>query len=176
MDKAIILKKFRSKKVLTIEDLTVLLARSIRTARRFVKEHQIMTSINKNARFYTLPDIPIFDRNGIWQYQDIFFSQYGNLKQTILHLILDSESGLTAIEVGRMVGLADNSPFMSTLKKIDTIKKEEFGKRGYIYYAHELEIYQRQKKLRMAIMARMTSLPSFRYRCCCDSNRIDQTS
>jgi len=155
-----ILKKFRSKKILTIENLMMLLGRSIRTARRFAKEHQLITSINKNARFYTLPDIPTFDSNGMWQYKKIYFSQYGNLREAVLHLIFDAEGGLTVGEIVRMAGLADNSSFISTFKDVEIVRREEIGNCRYVYYAGDPVIYQRQKKWRLSMTERMASLPS----------------
>ena len=54
MKTEIALELFRLKRVLTIEELTSLLKRSVKTARRFLKQHQCFTSINLNARYYTL--------------------------------------------------------------------------------------------------------------------------
>ena len=59
----IALNSFRLNRILTIEDLTSLLKRSEITVRRFLKECDSFTSINKNARYYTLPDIPRFDKH-----------------------------------------------------------------------------------------------------------------
>jgi len=47
----------------------------------------------------TLPEIPEFDRNGLWKYQSVLFSAYGNLKQIIIELIRRSETGLRACKI-----------------------------------------------------------------------------
>jgi hypothetical protein len=162
MDTKIVMKTFRSRKVLTLEKLTSLLGHSIRTTRRFLKQQNALTSINRNARFYTLPDLPKFDSNGIWQYRGIFFSLHGNLRQTILQLILRSDAGLTANEIIRMVGLSGNSPFVSTFKDVEAITREEH-RSGYIYFAQNAKIYKRQKNKRMTLSTTpgpLTSLPS----------------
>ena len=49
-----------------------------------------------------------------------------------------------------MVGLAANSPFMSTLKNVKTVRRENTGGNGYVYYASKRDIYNRQKKERGA--------------------------
>ena len=73
MNREIALTYFRSKKILTMKNLTQLLARSVRTSRFFLKEQEALSSINKNSSFYTLPDVPMFDANGIWEYKGVFF-------------------------------------------------------------------------------------------------------
>lgn len=154
------LNSFSLKKVLTIEDLTLLLKRSAITVRRFLKRCESFTSINKNAQYYTLPDIPHFDSNGLWNYKGVFFSRNGNLKQTVVHLIEKSDMGLSANEIEKMVGLSDNSSFVSTFRHIDAVKREAIGGRGrgkYIYFTQDREGYLRQQEKRLLSM---TSLPS----------------
>ncbi len=156
----IVLKSFRVKKILTIEELALLLNRSIITARRFLKKCEGFTSINKNARYYTLPNIPEFDNNGLWNYKGVFFSRHGNLRQTVVHLVTKSDRGLSADDIEKMVGLADNSSFMSTFKYTNAMKRETYGGKGsgrYIYFAKNRERYQHQQARRSASI---TSLPS----------------
>lgn len=150
MDRKIALQNFCSNKILTMEDLTQLLGRSVRTVRIFLKEQKALSSINKNARFYTLPDIPTFDKNGIWEYRGVFFSKYRNLRDTVLHLILTSGGGLTASEIANLVGIAANSSFMSTFKNARAVRREDTGRGVYVYYANEEDVYDRQKKQRVA--------------------------
>ncbi len=78
-----ILKSFRSKKVLMVEELAGLLGASAVTARRRLKKWNTYTSINCNGRYYVLPEIPVFDEKGLWKYEIVFFSRHGNLRKTI---------------------------------------------------------------------------------------------
>jgi hypothetical protein len=82
-----VIKKFKHKKVVTIVVLAAWLSCSIATARRRLKAWRAYTSYNHNGRYYTLPEIADFDENGLWQYQGVFFSKHGNLKQTLAHLL-----------------------------------------------------------------------------------------
>ena len=59
------------RKVLTIAELAKILICSFITVRRRLKEWRAYTSYNKNGRYYTLPSIPKFNKNGIWTYKDI---------------------------------------------------------------------------------------------------------
>lgn len=147
MNEQNVLENFRRRKIITIEQLVELLKCSVITARRRLKKWQTYTSINKNGRHYTLPQIPVFDQNGLWKYQAVLFSKYGNLKQTIIALIINSPKGLSAVEIAELVDLAPNSSYLSRVKNVAGVKREKDGGR-YIYLSDHLEIYTRQKQRR----------------------------
>ena len=69
------------------------------TVFRALKKYGYYTSFNHNARFYTLHDTLRFDRRGLWFYEQIGFSRHGNLKQTLLALIEQSDGGCTVAEL-----------------------------------------------------------------------------
>jgi len=145
MDEPRVLENFRRQKIITIEQLVRLLKCSVITARRRLKKWQAYTSINKNGRYYTLPQIPVFDKNGLWKYQTVFFSKHGNLKQTIVALITGSPEGLSAVEIGQLVDLVPNSSFLSQFKDVPGVKREKHQGR-FIYLSDSPEIYTRQKQ------------------------------
>ena len=126
MDENRVLENFRRQKIITIEQLVRLLKYSVITARRRLKKWQTYTSINKNGRYYTLPQIPVFDQNGLWRYQTVIFSKHGNLKQTIIALITGSPKGLSAVDIGQLVDLVPNSSFLSQFKDDGLVKSPEF--------------------------------------------------
>jgi len=142
-----ILEKFRRQKIITIAQLVQWLKCSVITARRRLKNWQSYTSINKNGRYYTLPQIPVFDENGLWKYRTVFFSKHGNLKQTIVALITESEKGLSAVEIAKLVDLVPNSSFLSRIKSAAGIKREKHQGR-FIYLSDHPQIYSRQKQRR----------------------------
>jgi len=133
-------------KVLTIEELSDMLASSVITARRYLKRWEAFTSFNHNGRYYTLPGIPRFDHHGIWRHQTIFFSKYGTLKQTIIHLVGRSESGFSAREIAQIVGLPSNSSIFSRLQDISGIRREKHQGR-FVYFSDEHQRYQEQKSV-----------------------------
>jgi hypothetical protein len=145
MDEKDVLKRFRHNKVLTIEQLVDLLQSSVITARRRLKKWKTYTSFNNNGRYYTLPDIPDFDTNGIWKYQMILFSRYGNLKQTIIQLVKQSKAGLNAREIADIVGLPSNSSFFSQLQSFTGIRREKHQGR-YIYFSDSPLLYKKQRQ------------------------------
>ena len=144
MNEKDVLKRFRQKKILTIEQLVSLLQFSLITARRRLKKWKCYTSFNKNGRYYTLPDIPEFDKNGIWKYQTILFSKYGNLKQTVIHIIEQSKTGLSAREISKIVDLPSNSSFFSQLQNLTGIRREKYQGR-FIYFSEDPALYGKQR-------------------------------
>lgn len=141
-----VLKRFHRMKVLTIEQLVDLLKSSVMTARRRLKKWEALTSFNQNGRYYTLPKIPQFDNHGIWKYQTILFSKYGNLKQTIIELVRRSEVGLSAREVAQIVEIQSNSSIFSQLHRVSGIRREKHEGR-FVYFSDQQETYQKQKSL-----------------------------
>ncbi|MBW2130855.1 MAG: hypothetical protein JRH13_16025 [Deltaproteobacteria bacterium] len=136
MDTLEAVKRFRRLKVLTIEQLVDLLGCSLITARRYLKKWRAHTSFNMNGRYYTLPEVPRFDENGIWRYREIYFSRYGNLMQTMCALIRRSERGLSARQIAEVVGVVSNSSVFSRLQQVPGIRRERHQGR-FVYFSDE---------------------------------------
>jgi hypothetical protein len=147
MDQNRVLEKFRQQKIITIGQLVQWLNCSVITARRRLKKWQSYTSINKNGSYYTLPQIPVFDENGLWKYRKVLFSKHGNLKQTIVALITGSSKGLSAAEIAELVDLVPNSSFLSRIKSVPGVRREKHQGR-FIYLSDHPEIYSRQMQTR----------------------------
>jgi len=58
-----------------------------------------LSSYSHAGRYYTLPDIPQFNPDGLWQYQGVCFSRDGSLKATVERLVEQSEAGRTHPEL-----------------------------------------------------------------------------
>ena len=147
MNEKCVLEQFRRQKIITIGQLVKWLQCSVITARRRLKKWQSYTSINSNGCYYTLPQIPVFDENGLWKYQTVLFSKHGNLKQTIVALITESEKGLSAVEIAEFVGLVPNSSFLSRFRSVPGVRREKHRGR-FIYLSDHPQIYSRQMQTR----------------------------
>ena len=147
MDETKDLRTFGQIKVMTIDQLVTLLQCSVITVRRRLKKWNTYTSINQNGRYYTLPQIPVFNGNGLWRYQSILFSKHGNLKQTILCLIRQSQTGLSAGEIAQLVDLSPSSSFFTVIHKTADISREKYQGR-FVYFSGSPECYHRQKQKR----------------------------
>ncbi len=96
---------FYKEKVLTKKQLFQICGCSNMTAWRILSEHGYISSYNFNAQYYTLNDIPVFDKNGLWLYRKVRFSKYGSLTNTVIALVFDSRSGLEKNELQQLLGV-----------------------------------------------------------------------
>ena len=142
-------KVFRRKMILTLAEVAELIHSSIHTARRRLKEWRALNSYNQNGRYYTLPDVPEFDANGLWQRRGVFFSRYGNLKQTVVELVRRSQAGLDAGEMRSLLGVEPRS-FLSAFAGHRQIKREKTRGR-FVYYGSDSAVYEKQRQRRWAL-------------------------
>ena len=142
---------FLRRKVLTLEEVAKLIESSVHTARRRLKLWGARTSYNHNGRYYTLPEVPEFDARGLWHWRGVFFSQYGNLKQTVVELIGRSEAGLDAGELRTLLGL-DPRSFLSAFADHPQLSREKLQGR-FVYFSALPSVYARQRKRRGGLSA-----------------------
>ena len=114
----------KRKKVFTLARLVSILKCSSRTAQTKLKQWRTYTSYNQNGKYYTMPTIPRFDVNGLWRYENKYFSRHGNLKKTVIHLIHNSESGLSGDQIGKLIGLSPRS-FLHHFSGLPEIRREK---------------------------------------------------
>ena len=137
-----VFKFLEDEKVFTLDQLVSSLSCSTPTARLKLKQWQAYTSYNQNGRYYTMPTVPRFDENGLWFYEAISFSKYGNLKNTVVHLINTSPIGLTGNEIGNLVRLPPRS-FLHHFRNVAGICREK--REGvYVYFSDDVERYKEQ--------------------------------
>jgi len=125
--------------------------------RRRLKEWDAYTSYNKNGRYYTLPSILKFNKNGIWQYQDIYFSRYGTLKNTVIALTVKSKKGLNHAELSEIIGL-NPKYFMARFTELSGVKKERY-KNHIVYFSSDPSEYEAQRRKRFPPEPSAAKLP-----------------
>ena len=152
-----VLRRFRTKKIMTLDLLAAALQRSRRTAQRRLAEWQAINSYNKNGAYYTLPDIPTFDAYGLWHYRGVFFSEYGNLTQTLIQLVKNSKAGLNAAEMERLIGLQARS-FLSLFRNHPELRRTKH-QGCFVYFSSDQTIYAQQQSQRLT-MIQSAKLPS----------------
>lgn len=146
MANKVALQAFERKKVIIIKDLTDILKKSVRTAHSRLKQWGAINSYNMNGCYYTLPSIARFDQLGLWHYRDIHFSKYGNLKETLISLVENSENGLDSNQIGQLLKL-DSRSFLSHFNNIKQLYREKINGR-FIYFTTDKVVYQQQKQKR----------------------------
>ena len=148
MDDTTVVKLLKKNRVFSVTELSEWLGCSLPTCRRRLKKWQAYTSYNHNGRYYALPSIPRFDSDGLWHYQGISFSRHGNLKQTVVHFVSSSSSGLSAADIGNILRV-DALSFLSHFQDNAKLYREKIGRR-YIWFSADVNVRNRQKPARIA--------------------------
>ena len=96
-------------------------AETLRNTQIILRKKKVFTLSRLVPKYYTMPDIPQFNVYGLCVfYNDKYFSKYGNLKKTVVHLICASETGLSGAQLGKLIGLSPQS-FLHHFRKVSVI-------------------------------------------------------
>lgn len=92
---------------------------------RRLRELDYLSSFSHVGRYYTLPGVAGFDPQGLWFYEDIGFSRFGNLKQTIIHWVDQSVAGKTHEELEKQLHLRVHNALLDLVRS-GNIARETF--------------------------------------------------
>ena len=140
-------KLFRKKYIVNLDELfQVLDTHSRMSVFRRLKPMGYLTSFTHAGRYYTLPDIPKFDKLGLWFYQDVGFSGAGTLKATIVYIVHSSEEGMTPKEMLNLLRLRVANSLHNTLH--DLIRNKQLERHRLqglpVYTSIDFDIAQNQ--------------------------------
>jgi hypothetical protein len=150
-------KIIRKEKIFTLSRLVALMECSPRTAQTKLSIWQTYTSYNKNGKYYTLPEVPAFDDNGIWLFRQVAFSCHGNLKKTVVHLSASSPAGLTGRQLGDILGMSPQS-FLHHFRNCPGIRREKHDG-VYTYFSDDDSVYERQIRQRRKLRSQASVYP-----------------
>lgn len=95
---------FRRERILSMASVKDVLGTNSRmTAFRHLKALAYRSSYSHRGMYYTLPDIPNFDRWGLWSFDCVYFSAHGTLLSTIQGLVEKAAGGCTAMELEELL-------------------------------------------------------------------------
>ncbi len=121
-----------------IKPLATAMEYSVPSARRFLSEVGYYSSFTHNGKWYTLRTIPHFDRDGIWFFDVIGFSRAGSLTNTLINLIIRSEEGMTAEQLGLKLHCRCHSVLVQLYRQ-GKLQRQKQG-RSYTYLAMDPSI------------------------------------
>jgi hypothetical protein len=101
------------------------------TAFRRLSELSSLSSYSHAGRYYTLPDIPQFDPDGLWLHGGVGFSRHGTLKDTVPVLVEHSESGVFHRELQRRLQVRVHNTLLA-LVRAKRLARESIGDE-YLY-------------------------------------------
>jgi hypothetical protein len=92
----------RKHKIATLPQLNQALgANADLTVFRKLRELDYLSSYSHSGRFYSLPSIVRFDEQGLWSFQNVWFSRHGTLLSTLVAFVNRSPKGCFADELAQ---------------------------------------------------------------------------
>ncbi len=126
-----LIETFREQKILTRQEMIAAGGSCWSTAQRILKKEGYLNSYNQNARYYALLETAEFDENGLWSCGEARFSRHGNLLETIVALVEDSEAGLRQRDLHELLEVAVGSRLWDLNRK-ERLEREKIGA-SYVY-------------------------------------------
>ncbi len=145
-----VIKLFENTPVITMEKLTAELNCSHMTVFRKLCELHYFSSYTHKGKYYTLIQVAHFNNNGLWEYQGIRFSLYGNLKNTVLQFVNDSQAGYSANELEKLLVVRVNNTLFSLVAEKQLVR--DSYDRKYIYFSCDNETRKLQQEKREKIL------------------------
>jgi len=136
--------EIKKQKVCKIKNLIYTLNCSVWTLFHNLKECGYYTSINFNRQYITLKDIPEFDVNGIWKYQGVLFSKWGNVEKTIIGIINMSPTGCSVNELANIFNMRIHNQLHRCVKAVRLVRVR-YG-RNQIYLSIDDKLQKKQKE------------------------------
>ena len=124
-----LLRLFRKRPIVTLDTLfETLRTRSRMSVFRRLLAIDYLTSYSHAGRYYTLRTIPEFDEKGLWHHLGVSFSRHGSLKNTVEHIVSDSEAGQTHPELELSLGVRVHNTLL------DLVEEERIGRVPLVRY------------------------------------------
>lgn len=139
----------RKHKAVSFDELTSEFHCSYMSILRRKDDIKYITSYNQFSSGLTLRDIPTFNEFGIWGFRDYQFSKWGNLISTIKGLIDESENGLHAGELHKIMDVRVNNHLAVCTRRELITRGNDFG--HPVYFSADVNIRKSQYEQRMVL-------------------------
>ena len=149
---------FRSARVLTLDELVRRLCVSRRTVFRRLSEHGYFGSYNASGRFLTVREVADFDTRGLWSFNAARFSRYGSLKETVVHFVGSSASGMTHEEISDLLGVRVHNTLRALVRE-GAISRDQLGG-VFVYASASTKIRQAQVQARSSVLGERAIRPT----------------
>jgi hypothetical protein len=117
---------FKKKQLVMLPDIYTLLGTTSRmSVFRRLRELDYLSSFSHVGRYYTLRTVANFDPQGLWFYEEVGFSRFGNLKETLIHLVDQSVAGKTHEELEKQLRLRVHNTLLDLVRS-GKIVRERF--------------------------------------------------
>ena len=138
-----LLKIFSEERVIDLQKLKKKLKnRSTRSIFRDLLSEGYFSSFTHAGKYYTLKNIPRFNADGIWFYQEIGFAKFGTLKETLIKLIDKSETGKTHDELKKQLHIRVHNTLLDLVKHSKIIRKKIDS--DFVYFSTIINVSNKQ--------------------------------
>ena len=128
---------------------------------RDLKKIELLTSYSHAGQYHALKSMVKFNPNGLWFYEQVSFSKYGTLKNTLVEIISTSPVGMTHKELKTLLRIqVQNS--LTHLIKTQLLQRRLLSEKIFVYLSHDDPQAQEQwqKRLELNENALSVTLPS----------------
>lgn len=136
-------------KIVTLDDLKdALYTSSTMSVFRKLKTLGYLSSYSHRGKYYTLPEIAKFNEFGLWSFNSVWFSKYGNLVKTAKEFIDTSHAGYSAHELEYFLNVETKHTLLNLFKNRRVHREKIAG--YYVYFAFESKDRKKQIALRQS--------------------------
>ena len=138
------------KRIATLPELKEVLGTQVdTTVFRKLKELSYRSSYSHRGRYYTLSEIPVFDPQGLWSFQDVGFSRWGNLVNTLQALVNGGPQGYFAPEWQQILHVEVKDALLQLVEQRRVARQPVTGL--FLYSSQEAALRRRQVLARQAL-------------------------
>jgi hypothetical protein len=140
----------RLKKIATLPELKQALGTDIdTTVFRKLKELSYRSSYSHRGRYYTLAEIPQFDPLGLWSFQTVWFSRWGNLLTTLEALVNAAPQGYFANQLLPVLHVEVKDALLRLVEQHRIARQQITGL--FLYCSQDAALRRRQVLARQAL-------------------------
>ena len=119
------------------------------TVFRKLKELSYRSSYSHRGRYYTLAEIPQFDPHGLWSFQAVWFSRWGNLVTTLEALVNGAPQGYFANELQQVLHVAVKDALLQLVEQRRVARQQVTGL--FLYCSQDAALRRRQVLARQVL-------------------------
>ncbi len=158
----LIRKLLQSKKVMSLKQIRHEIPDRPRSSLfRDLKKVELLTSYSHTGQHHALKSMVKFNPNGLWFYEQISFSKYGTLKNTLVKIISNSPAGMIHKELKILLRIqVQNS--LTHLIQTNLLQRRLLSEQVFVYLSPDGSQAQAQwqKRLELNEKALNVTLPS----------------
>jgi hypothetical protein len=142
---------FDRHKIATLDQLREALGSPARcTVFRKLRDLQYLSSYSHRGKYYSLKSIARFSDQGLWSFESVWFSRFGNLLQTAEAFVHHSDAGYSAAELKDILQVKTKHALTQLVREA-RVGRESFDS-VYVYLSVQKQVASRQIEARRALL------------------------